>query len=844
MQPVTERATRSLAAAAAVLAAPVAVRDVAAADRLAAALTARLEAMTGEQMFAGLPAALREAELQALQISLAIYEAGLRGAEPAVVEPGQAFHVAAVQFSATSLVAAKAAGSGVRRVKPAAATGPGEANSPTRAHRRLAAEEAMLGELDLALGARRLPERFLAIFLDARPDGAAWFDAFSLYVAWHIRSDGGLQAGLAAEPLPALSAVDLDMPGLLEEVFQLAKQTALRIEGQLAEADAGPAATDERPNQEIAAYLARLPREIASAVGVPSPPLQASAAAMAAAGGDPARLEERLGDQAVRLKAVIAILATTSHLSPTEAAARQQALLKLREGRPLEALAALRPFEELAEVQLAMAGSAALVASWAVARTHLNRAVELIKPDRRAQALAAAFELAHVLSEDVAEASQSTSFEVYLTLMSATPADLDPGRRADIAVRLAASALRVTRGQRQLTMLTAAAERLATLGDDIVRRLGAVQKAKLACARGDIDVALAGQGADRLREAVTAFTEGLRQAQLAQNNRLASELHVRLGDVALLRAAKSGPGEAQALRAEALAAFQAAQTPRLRSRDPIWWVEVKVRIAEASLAIGDAAALKSGVIGVKAALRLLKADGMGERLARGLSLLGDLLAALHKAENAPRWRAHALAAYEEGLASIDRTVMAGLWSNLQVKIATLHLPDGQEDTTADLERAIACYRAALSVLKAGVPRYARIERLLADSLTTSGRRRLDLAQLDEAAQHYRAVLALLTLQSAPGHWCQAWMGLADAERERARLIHDASRLAPLARELEGAEQKVARSGQPWMVAGMAKALGDCREMLRRIEKERPVIAGVAAGDSDPARRVASLLKRA
>ena len=440
MQAGTERAARIMAATAAVLAAAATGKEPRAAEQLAADLAVRLDALADERIFADLPEALREAELQALQISLAIYAAGLAQGPSA----GRTFHEAAVAFSASELATTRSMratlGSARRRKRQPLATA--SAPEPITALRR-AAEEGLLVDLDLAVGPLPLPDRFLALFLDAQPDGCGWFDAFSLYVAWHIRSDAGLQQALAGEPPPTLVALDLTVADLLERVFQQAKQTALRLEARLAEAEGAAGRIVETENREVAGFLARLPGEVAQRLQVPAPALHRAAEALRTGGADAARLEDALVRQAQRLKGLLDDLLPVKPMPQGKAGHLSQVVGRLEKGEFAQAAAALRTLPETARRARAEGCCAALMGDWPGARSHGNRAIELVEPTDARTASGAALDLAEILAETAVDAQADTptgtadpavtgmAVDLYDAVLAVGPTHLSPSRLAE-----------------------------------------------------------------------------------------------------------------------------------------------------------------------------------------------------------------------------------------------------------------------------------------------------------------------------------------------------------------------------------------------------------------------------
>ncbi len=662
MHAVTEQLSRSIAAAAAVIAATLADQDAGTVARISADLAARLDALAGEAAFSDMLPALREAELQALQITLSVCEAGLPKETGDTIGPGRAFYLAAVQFSATQLAAMTAARglSGRRRSKRASSRSDSqaEANRPLQ-QVRLSAEERLLSDLDLALGLQRIPERFLALFLDTEQRGTSWFDAFSLYVAWYIRSDGAVKASLCETQVPGLEELGLDMAALLERLFESSKATALRLESRLAEAEIAGELPEDPPNFEIAAFLARLPGEIARRNGVPEAALDGILRKLVVAGFDPVRLEERLSADGERLAALLTDLAPVAGADATGTAARGMAYSLVAEGKFEEAFTAIGQLTESAQRARMLGAVKALAGSWVEARSHANRAIELVGAADRKLAIRAAVELAEAMAKAPGETVRVGAYDLCKTLLSAGDAELETALRLRtllVATDLAMSGLKA---QRQLAALTFVSGQLADAIAQPANSTDAV-KARLCRARGDVALALTIHGADRTREAGRMFTEGLVYATLADDARLLSELHVRNGDVLMRQSRAASATEAPGYRLAAHDAYRAALVAGLRARDPIWWTEVKIRISESAVAIGgavgDADLIRDGLISAKAALRLTAGELMPARHRFALSVLGDGFAALAKSETARRWRDHAVDTYDVAVASTDPAV--------------------------------------------------------------------------------------------------------------------------------------------------------------------------------------------
>lgn len=827
MQPSQDRILRTVGAAASVLASSAVAQGAPAQEQLAAGIEAALTALVGERAFADLPGALREAELQALQITLSIYQAGLSKKDGATSDAGSVFHDAAVRFSATELAAGKAAAGGMRLIRQS----DGAAARRTIAQRRLAAEEGLLTEIDLALGPNRIPERFLALYLDARPDGAAWFDAFSLYVAWHVRSDKGLQAGLERSSIPALSELGLSLDALLESAFQQAKQTALRLEDRLAAAEAGADGTVEIENREVEGYLARLSAEAGQRHGLLPPTVSRIVANLRQAGVPLDSFEQIVGEQARRAKAVLDRLAAAKGSLVEDKAAEL-----IGAGQLAEAYDSLSKLPETADNELIKAHAAALKASWGVARTHFNRAIGLIAPQQRQQALEAAHQLARVLLREKHASAHLMAIDLYEAVVGAAPKELEAARLAELQIEMVAAVLRCRRSERQLSLLTSAIAAIGKWEPEQLRQIGLVLKARLAEARGDALLGLTAHGADRTGEAKAAYAEALQAVSANTDARLVSQLHVKISDLLAQQARKSTGQDAVRLKEEARRELYAAQVLRLRARDPIWWAEVKVRTAEFALraAPSDAAALRAGLISAKAGLRLIPPALLPAQFAKALDVVGGTCLALDQAEPAGRWAGHALAAYEEALAAISPEAAPSVWSDLQVKIATvLTRPGAGPD---EIDRAIAHYRAALGALAPKAPRLAHVQGLLAAALAASGRQRMDLARLDEAAGLFRTVLEALPVSY---HWVQAWTGLAETVAETARLRHDASMIDMLIPRLQAAEKQAAAAGSaPWLAKALAKVVAETKRAQKKIAS-----AQLKAGVSAPARKVAMLLRQ-
>jgi hypothetical protein len=741
----SERDARILAAAAAVIAGAMselgAELEPAAAERLAVGLTARLDALLSDRLFSELPAALREAELQALQITLAIYESGLKPGEAG--KAGRSFHEAAVAFSASELATIKALSSkSVRR-----RDGEGSAVAPaTLLQARRAAEEGLLVDLDVAVGARALPDRFLGLFLDVAQERTGWFEAFGLYVAWHVRSDRGLQEALCAEPPEALDGSGLTMAGVLETMFQSAKQTALRLEARLAQAETDDAEAGESENREIAAFLERLPQVVANRHRVPEPAMQAAAEALRGTRADPGNLESLLERQARRLKEALALLAATYPQSATpEGAAGARSAAMLREGRFAEAGEALKAVPASASRMRAVAFCSALAGDWARARVAFNDALGSVAAAEAATACATVLDLAEVLEDDPDPLTPETAVQLFEAVLAVGSGQLRPQRHAAAAIGLAAAAKKLLRGPRQLKALTSAVDHLDRLPNDLKGKLDPATRARLACARGDLQLALVAHGADRTGEAAAAFDEALAEAHSAGDVRIVSDLWIRRAEIMLLGLRGKSPDEAAALRATALSHLQSAQQGRLRTRDPMLWAEVKLRTADALTAgaggATDPRALKSALVAAKAALRLLEPWGEPTRLARVLTRIGDICAAMTRAEGTARWREHALAAYRAALAVTDASAFPEKWSHLNACVAGQLYASLDAAEAETLAEAVSHYRAALSAGAAKSPRKVRVRRQLADALAAYGKRRIDVEALAEAAALYRDLVA-------------------------------------------------------------------------------------------------------
>jgi hypothetical protein len=807
-----------LGAAAAVIAAPLVKSHGTAADEIAAALVGRLDALAGQPACAGLPEALRQCALQALQVTLSIASGRLCAAPSTTAGPS--FHDMAVAWSASTLAALErvSAAPGVRKIRRAAA-GPGEPARPTLAQRRLAAEEALLGELDVVLGPAPLPERFLCAFLDAERAGAGWFDAFALYVAGHLRSAGSVTAALGTVPIPPLARLGMTMPQLLDALYAHARRQAQSLEAHLEAAESRPLPA-EPVNSEVEQFLARAPRELAAHHGVPAAALVRAATALRTAGIAWTRWEERLDEQARCLASLVRELSPLAQGQGGAAgavAAAARALALVREGEIVAAREALLRSPAAASFGLAIARLCALAADWEGAKAALNRAIAEPTVRPRARSLDGARELSRVLAAAARPDAHMAAVEICVTLLGAERDALDAVGRAEVLIRLSSVACAMPKGPAQLRALAAAAQAQAAQANGEPPLPLALQ-ARVARAAGDVALALSAHGADRIADAVRAYVAGVPIAAETRDARLASELHVGLADALLASARSAGKDESPRLRAEALAALKAAQTPRLRARDPIWWMHVKRRLAETTLAVArdDPATARSvlwdGIVAAKAALRLMAAGPMEDQRARGLALVGDLFAALGRLETASRWRMHARAAYTQALSGVAAETAPVLWCTIAESRAGLALADGA--AADEVQAAVGELRAAVDVAARLPPvRRARIERLLGDALAASGQRRLDLADLGGAAGAYRAALDRLTPQAAPVLWCQCWVGLANVERERAHLGAVAG-LVALVCDLETAVALARKGLEPdWIAASLSRELADCRAAL-------------------------------
>lgn len=818
MQPGSERLGRSIAAAAAVLAGTIAEDDAAIAANVAAELTAHLDALAGEAVFADMPSALREAELQALQITLSVFEAGLPKDDGEVVSASRAFHIAAVQYSATELamLAAARGAHGLRRIKRASS----EIAAPrSLAEIRVSVEEALLIDLDLAIGPERIPERFLVLFLDRERRGTSWFDAFALYVAWYIRSDAGLGASLAEAPASSLDAVGLDMPALLERLFARSKDTALRHEAGLAEAEAAGVMPEDQPNAEVAAYLAALPQQIAGQLRVPPEPLVARLTAHLGSHADVLRLPERMARDAERLGRLLARLEPAPDAAPADLATRARAIGFIASGQIAEAAAVIASLPASPPRAWMLGACSALAGDWAEARTHLNRTIESVAGDFRQLGVEAAVDLAEALARAGSEVVRATALDVCRTLMASREADLGVSLRARALLVCADLAIEGFKPPRLIGALTFVAGALAELDISDLSELDDLTKARICRARGDVAAALASQGADRLREAADAYREGLVHAAVAGSVRLQSELQARQGDLLLRQAKVSSATAAPAFRIAAHEAYRAALVPGLRAHDPIWWSEIKLAIAESALVIGsasgDAALLRDAVIDAKAALRLSAYDILPPRPRHALGIVGDGFAALARAEPARSWRSHALASYEQAVGTIDADRNAAVWAQMQIKIAGFLMPEPGEQDVERIDTAVACYRAALGRMKQGTVQTLRIERHLAEALARAGRGRLEPARLVEAAGVYRGIVAAAAkLDTAL--WSRARIELADALYEVARLNHD---LVALDEAISGLLELIsspASAGQNQFAERAKAVLSKCRELRRSL----------------------------
>jgi tetratricopeptide (TPR) repeat protein len=236
-------------------------------------------------------------------------------------------------------------------------------------------------------------------------------------------------------------------------------------------------------------------------------------------------------------------------------------------------------------------------------------------------------------------------------------------------------------------------------------------------------------------------------------------------------------------------------------------------------------------------LRLLSVTPIAGSVARALSAVGDLYAALAQLEPARGRRDHALAACEEALAIVDPVQMQGLFSHLHLRAAELVAPDAQSADLEKLDKALSHYRSALAVMKGKSARIAKFHRQFADALVGAGRRRLDAELLQEAVDAYRTALSMLSPQATPEPWVLCHIGLAEAAREIARIRSDPAPLDEAIAKLAELEGRLKKGGPMRFVPVVQRAVSESR-------KFRQKLASIARSvDAEPAVKIARLLQQ-
>ncbi len=157
------------------------------------------------------------------------------------------------------------------------------------------------------------------------------------------------------------------------------------------------------------------------------------------------------------------------------------------------------------------------------------------------------------------------------------------------------------------------------------------------------------------------------------------------------------------------------------------------------------------------------------------------------------------------------------------------MPEGSEPDIESIEQAIERYRSALPLLKPAAAQTLRVQKLLADALAASGKRRLDPARLDEAAAVYRGLLAPAATKPDVATSGNYRLGLATVLREIGRIRTDAAAIDEAISVLTEIE---AQAAPRWLVDHSRQLLVEYRVLQRQLAGQRadaPAHATVTVG---------------
>jgi tetratricopeptide (TPR) repeat protein len=690
-------------------------------------------------------------------------------------------------------------------------------SDPVRWPVRWVTDEVLAGVAD-ALGGAALPKDFAELCFGEKAGLPGWFPAFTMYLAWQLKTNDAARQSLLAAELEALAELGVSPRDLCDRLYEEAGAIARRFDRYL-KAGARPEDASATPAALVAPLAALVP-VVASATGTSQRQIAGLAAAVTAKPRPFAELADLLWAHGREAQGLAADLERLGRSDPALAPGLADTLAALHggdlDGADLR-LAALEPAAARGDLAHLRARLAALRGGDGAALPLFEQAVaETQQPDvaRARRQLDLARALRRCGEENGCSGPLETAAETLRTLPPAPP---DVSAAADYELGLALAAMvRVTYDRKQHEHALAA----------LARARGKAEQAGDAAALGRVHLAIAKTHlsvppADRAKAAapaVKAYQAAF--AALDQAGPAGEAVPVRIAP-ALEALRKDSAGAL--LLDETIGLYEKALHHCSRARNPARWAELQTGLGRMLLRLGqlkgDAAALERAVATIRLALEVRTRQCMPAEWGLSQHLLGRALMLLGERRNETPLFEEAAAASRLVLREITRAEQPELWAEVQFNLGRALFHSGR--VTRDNERlaeAVAAFRQSLLERQPGLTAgpWSETQHSLGEALYLLGQREKRVDYFEAAVEAFKAALKERRREHSPFLWALTHHSNGLALTAIGEALDDAERLAEGIEALQLASIELTPEARPGWHRANSAALAKSRQALAKL----------------------------
>jgi tetratricopeptide (TPR) repeat protein len=678
----------------------------------------------------------------------------------------------------------------VTRIVSSAVAGVDESSSTADGVREV--EDAVLGELRVALHGVSLPPAFEEHVRNGGGGRRRFVELFAVYVADEIKGNAAFRDILNVHlHLQTLGAAR-DASQLAEQILQQFGPALQRIE----DAVGGVSATaDEIRATQVTqgAAIDEILRIVSAEKGVPVAPLRQILARLGELDVPHERIVERLDASASEYLSLREKWLQVAESTPDVAEVKAEALVLIDAG---DFNGARRLFGDAREkVRAARHGRAREEASLLAGEADVDR-LELRYRDAaeryaEAASLVSAFDPTarfnylwkqartnSLLGEEFGDNSALLdAIEGWRQLLALNPRESQPLQWAATQTSLGNALARLGQREGGIARLE---EAVAAYQAALKERTRERAPLDWAATQNNLGAALMRlgtreSGTARLEEAVAAY-----QAALQEYTREQAPLEWAMtqNNIGNALAALGGRESGTARLEEAVAAYRAALEEYPQERAPLAWATTQNNLGTVLSSLGEResgiARLEEAVAAYQAALKERRRERVPLKWAMTQNNLGSALGKLGERESGTVRLEQAVEAFRAALEERTRERVPLDWAATQNNLGNaLHVLGKRENRTARLEEAVAAHRAALEERTRGrVPLdWATTQNNLGNALQSLGELDGGTAQLRAAVVAYRAALEERTRERVPLDWAKTQANLGNTlsllgERER------------------------------------------------------------------------------